>query len=219
MATLDKDLLNEWLSTMVRVFVGAGMTPADFAAAVVADVGDATDAAAVLAALTAHIADAAAAHAASAIGTNGVPALESGSWGGGKTKHIVLPDDSYVIRWPVGTGGGGTSFAISKDGDVWRFLRSGGDDNSASYNTLVYNSAAGTWSFEDALGVTIPVLTVGGVRVVPNNVQATAAPTAAENTAAGYPNGALWTEVDASKLWVKVSESAGTAVWLSTTLA
>ena len=66
MATLDKDLLNEWLSTMVRVFVGAGMTPADFAAAVVADVGDTTDAAAVLAALDAHIADAAA-HAGSAL--------------------------------------------------------------------------------------------------------------------------------------------------------
>lgn len=43
---------------------------------------------------------------------------------------------------------------------MWRFLRSGGDDNSASYNTLVYDSLAGTWNFEDALGVIIPVLSV-----------------------------------------------------------
>lgn len=62
-------------------------------------------------------------------------------------------------------------------------------------------------------------LTLAGIAVPTNNVQATASPTAAENTAAGYPNGSLWTEVDADKLWVKVSESAGTAVWKSTTLA
>lgn len=110
--------------------------------------------------LTNHLADVSNAHAASAIGANGVPALESGSWGGGKTKHIVLPDDNYLIRWPVGTGGGATSFALSKDGDVWRFLRSGADDNSASTNTLVYDSPAGTWNFQDALGVIIPVLSV-----------------------------------------------------------
>lgn len=60
MATLDKDLLNDWLVTMVRAFLGTGMTPEAFAAAVVAD--------------------------ASESGT----ALESGDWGGSFTKKLVL---------------------------------------------------------------------------------------------------------------------------------
>lgn len=105
MATLDKDLLNEWLSTMVRVFVGAGMTPADFAAAVVADVGDAPDAAAVLAALTAHIADETAAHAGS--GYN-VHVLSTGAVGTGGRINTNIPATygAYQVNFQYVVGQG-----------------------------------------------------------------------------------------------------------------
>ena len=103
MATLDKDLLNEWLSTMVRVFVGAGMTPADFAAAVVADVGDATDAAAVLAALDAHIADTTAAHAGSAIS---FPAATVGT----------ATDVTAALTYIIGRGAGQNGVSEIADG-------------------------------------------------------------------------------------------------------
>lgn len=260
MATLDKDLLNEWLSTMVRVFVGAGMTPADFAAAVVADVGDATDAAAVLAALDAHIADAANAHAASAIGSTGAVPVESGAFTTEPLEKYIALDEAQVVRWRKGdntystliTSQGneviiGCATSDAAGASLYKTFRFNIDSGRVYASSLditsgsgVLQDVTGTFNINSTGGMNIvtnaygsPIvihgsnvnldsggnLTLAGIAVPTNNVQATASPTAAENTAAGYPNGALWTEVDASKLWVKVSESAGTAVWLSTTLA
>lgn len=225
MATLDKDLLNEWLSTMVRVFVASGLTPAAFAAAVVADVGDTTDAAAVSAALDAHIADAANAHAASAIGASGVVEAESGNWTtSNMPKHTVVPENS-VLRFSKGSGYGSLGL-VKTDESLYVYL-STADDASAARTQLFKINSDGLLTVAaigntvtlnyDNTGTNIAATTVGGalaeLALRSNTVHATAAPTAAENTAAGYPNGALWTEVDAARLWVKVSESAGTAVW------